>query len=98
MFVSERVGAGDDKRFGEKTKSEITLNFFFFLLFSFCSSSSPPFYMPQSSSAQQALASLESLEQALALLIPAAESFEGGGAPRGGRQADAGAFFLSREF
>ena len=45
--------------------------------------------MPQSSSAQQALASLESLERALALLIPAADSFEG--APKGGRQADAGA-------
>ena len=46
--------------------------------------------MPQSSSAEQALASLESLERALALLLPAAESFKEG--DRGGRQADAGEY------
>ena len=46
--------------------------------------------MPQSSSAEQALASLESLERALALLLPAAESFKEG--DRGGGQADAGEY------
>lgn len=54
--------------------------------------------MPQPS-AQQALTSLESLERALARLLPAAESFEGAGGERGGREADAGAFEVSiKEF
>ena len=62
------------------------------------SSSSPLltfFYMPEL--ALQALASLEALERALALLLPAAETFQGGASGGAGRQADAGTKTRERE-